>query len=297
MSNATALKKINDALSASFFGIAEEECVTKSGHVIPGKKVLVRQDDGSPIAIVGDRYKTVTNEEIFTGFTRILGKSTLDLDGAKVMVRHSHNYARTFAEIIIPNHEIRVGGPKVGDITQMRLVARNSYDGSTAFIVQAGGYRLACLNGQVLPADTVSYFQSKHVQSLDVNTAADNVSKTLEAFNTSREWFNELRNRKVADGQAYACLAFATRNKEAARLGFPSSVEEMPRGMKGLYDSWKIHAREMGSNAWALYNTMTHFASHHGTDADEPHENIVAAQFRREDRVRETLESPVWTQL
>lgn len=297
MSNATALNKIRDALSASYFDVIQEDCVTASGKVVPGKKVICRKDNGTPLAVVGDRYKMVTNEEIFSGFTNILGKSSLDLTGSKVNLQFSHGGARTYAEIIIPEHSIKVGPAKVGDLTQFRLIARNSYDGSTAFIVQAGGYRLACLNGQVMPADTIGYFQSKHVSSLDVGVAADNISQVLNSFNESREWFNELRTRKVTDAHAYACLAFASRNQEAFRQGYPKSVEEMPRMMKTLFESWTIHRKEMGDNAWALYNTLTHFSSHWGADKEEAHDNAVAAQFRREDRVRETLQSPVWLKL
>jgi hypothetical protein len=73
-------------------------------------------------------------------------------------------------------------------------------------------------------------------------------------------------------------------------------VEEMPRIMKNLFESWRVHQKDLGMNAWALYNTMTHFSSHWGSDKDEDdrHENSAAAQARREDRVRETLESKLW---
>lgn len=299
MSSSTALKKITEALATSFFDVTEEKCLTAGGQEIPGKKVICRKDDGSPLAVVGDRYKVVTNEELFSSFTQVLGKSEICLDGAKVNTHFSHGGARTFAEIILPGHDLKVGGvQKVGDVTQLRLIARNSYDGSTAFMVQTGGYRLACLNGQVT-GTTVGYFAGKHVSSLDVKTAVQNVSNMLDSFNASQEWFSELRSKKVTDKQAYACLAFASRNQEALRQGIPSKMEEAPPMMRTLFDSWTLHKKTMGDNAWSLYNTMTHFSTHWDTDKekDEQHANAAAARFRREDRIRETLQSPIWTKL
>lgn len=293
MSNAQALTAITEAISTSFFDVREETLVTASGVPVPGKKVIVRGDSGTPLAVVGDRYKTVTNEEIFTSFTDILANSSLNLDGAKVIMNESHGGARTFAQIILPEHQITIGEK---DATALRIIARNSYDGSTAFIAQAGGYRFVCSNGQIL-GDTVSYFQSKHVQSLDVKAAAANISAVLDSFERSQEWFDSMRSKPVAGSQAYACLAFAARNAEALRLGYPDKYEDMPPMMRTLFDSWTAHSKALGANAWALYNTLTHFSSHWDSEKESSHPNAAAAKFRREERVRETLNSLEWTQL
>lgn len=292
MSSNEDLIRINEALSESFFDVVERPIVTPEGHVIPGKKAICRADDGAPLSVVGSGYKTVANEEVFTSFTALLEKSKLDLEGAQVITEFSHDGARTFAQLILPSHTLKVGS---GDETALRLIARNSYDGSSAFTVQAGGYRFVCSNGQIV-GDSISYFRGKHVSSLDVKAAAQSISNVLGSFNRSQEWYSSLRSKKVNDKPAYACLAHASRNAEALQQGIPKSEEDMPRLMKTLFESWRTHRAQLGHNAWALYNTLTHFSTHHGTDREdgERHANSAAAKFRREDRVRETLSSKVW---
>jgi len=292
MSNLNEMNHINEALSNAFFDVVEEEVRTESGLVIPGKKVICRKDDNTPLAIVGDKYKTVTNEEVFSSFTNILARSDINLEGAEVSTEFSHGGARTFAQIIFPSHEIKVGDK---DATALRVIARNSYDGSTAFIVQAGGYRFVCSNGQIM-GDNISYFHGKHTPSLDVKMAAEHISNVLDSFENSKEWFESLRTKTVNDPQAYACLAFASRSTEAARVGYVDR-EEMPRSMRMLFDSWLTHKKTMGNNAWSLYNCMTAFSSHWGDDKDEQHANAASSKFRREDRIRETLSSAPWLKI
>lgn len=290
MSNASAMKSINEQMSASFFGIHTEKCVTAGGKVIPGKKVICRTDNGSPISVVSEKYKVVTNEEVFTTFTSVLEKANLNLEGAIVKPEFSHGGARTFAQIILPEHQITVGEK---DPTALRLIAKNSYDGSTSFIVQAGGYRFVCSNGQIR-GDNISYFKSKHVESLDLAAAAQHMAGVINTFEDSKEFYEDLRTKAVSDKQAYACLAYASRNNEAFRVGYVA-YEEMSPTMKKLFDSWKTHQTALGKTAWALYNTMTHFASHWGEDKNS--KNGVASKFYREDRVRETLGAAVWKKI
>jgi hypothetical protein len=284
-----ALNAITESLSSSFFKVREERLTTMGGIQVPGKKVIVAAETGQPIAVVGEKYKTVTNEEVFTSFVDILGRSDLNLDGAKVETEFSHEGARTFAQLILPAHQIQIGE---NDPTALRIIAKNSYDGSTAFSVQAGGYRFVCSNGQVM-GDNISYFKSKHVPSLDVKLAGKHISRVLDSFEQSREWFEKLRVAKVTDSQAYDALAHASRNTEAKRLGLPSNKDDMPRAMKALFESWVTHKTTMGTTGWALYNTLTHFSTHWDVDK-KSHENAAAAKFRREERVRETLVSPTF---
>jgi hypothetical protein len=292
MSSNKSLTAIQEALSSTYFDVCEERLFTANGQQVPGKKVICAKDSGQPLAVVGDKYKTVTNEEVFSSFVNILGNSALDLSGAEVETEFSHDGARTFAQIILPAHQFQVGEK---DPTALRIIAKNSYDGSTAFTVQAGGYRFVCSNGQVMGTD-ISYFKSKHVPSLDVKTAASHISGVLESFENSRDWFDELRGRKVTDSQAYAVLAYASRNSEALRKGLPESKDDMPRTMKALYETWVMHEKSMGRTAWALYNTLTYFSTHWDRDREAKHENAAASKFRREERVRETLQSRVWNE-
>lgn len=278
---------VNEALSSAFFDVETRKCQVAGGKVIPGKKVIVRSDNGEPLAVVGEKYKVVTNEQVFTTFTDVLDRSGLNLEGAIVTPEFSHNGARTFAQIVLPEHQITVGD---NDPTAMRLIARNSYDGSTSFIVQAGGYRFVCSNGQIM-GDNISYFKSKHVESLDLNAAANQVARVIDSFENSKEFFESLRGKNVTDQQAYACLAFACKNREAMRKGFMAR-EDMSPAMGKLYDSWMEHKKAMGATAWALYNTMTHFSTHWGSE--KGHKNHAAAKHFREESVRETLNSPVW---
>ena len=145
-----------------------------------------------------------------------------------------------------------------------------------------------CLNGMVLGKDIASY-KSKHVDSLDMEKASEAIMNALEAFHASGEWFNYLSDRKVTDTEAYACLAHASACREAIERGYTSTVEFMPPVMKKLIQSWQDHKRSMGSNAWALYNTMTYYSTH--WDKDSKRRNLANARAIREENVQKTLDS------
>lgn len=289
MSTNSALNAIRDRLSESYFDVREEEVRTAGGFKIEGKKAIVRESDGSPISIVGAGYKTIKNAELFDSFLTILGKSGLDLEGAETEVEFSHRGARTFAQIILPAHQIEVGK---GDATALRIIAKNSYDGTTAFSVQAGGYRFVCSNGMVT-GDDLSYFKNKHVASLDVNASAERIGEVLNTFERSRDYFDKLRGLPIDDAAAYNALAHANRNVEAMRLGLPDSRDDMPRTMRTLFDSWIEHKTKLGANGWGLYNTLTHYSTHWDAERDNV-ENLAAAKFRREKRVLQTLRLPTF---
>lgn len=86
-------------------------------------------------------------------------------------------------------HELRYRNselPKVGD-TLVEAVIRNSHNGTSAFSMGAGLFRLVCSNGLTVPTSIAESFKLRHNNfSLDdVKELADSFSKKLPMIETS----------------------------------------------------------------------------------------------------------------
>jgi len=150
------------------------------------KKFLVREDTGSPLAIVGDGYKVVHNKEIVDAFEQALDTlpdfkerkvSTYLPFGGSQMYRQ-YDFNKIFVE------------PKVGDITQLRLELVNSYDGKLKGGFKISGLRLKCTNGQSIP-ENFHEISAKHSSKFNLEDIVKSISKALPKFqNIVSTWKN-----------------------------------------------------------------------------------------------------------
>ena len=115
---------------------------------VPGKKALINAKTDQVISIVSDRYKVVTNEEIFSAFCDSVQRSPINAEEARVVVKQTETGGRAMVDFVFPNHYTAVTGDT--SQTALQLCALNSFDGSLRYMVKAGGLRMKCLNGQVL---------------------------------------------------------------------------------------------------------------------------------------------------
>jgi hypothetical protein len=86
-------------------------------------------------------------------------------------------------------HELRYRNselPKVGD-TLVEAVVRNSHNGTSAFSMSAGLFRLVCSNGLTVPTSVAERFTLRHNHFTldDVKTLADSFSQKLPMIETS----------------------------------------------------------------------------------------------------------------
>jgi hypothetical protein len=235
------------------FNVREEQLQTPNGMVIPNKKVLINARSDSYMAVVSNKYRAVSNEEIFSNFCKSLDAAQIDTSEVDIGVKFSNGGARTLVDFTFKNEVIKVPGDT--SETNLRIVALNSFDGSTRYITRVGGFRLACANGSIIGRAIGSY-SSSHIPSLDVEYGAKKVVEMLQNFQKASDFWGELMARKIDDFTAVEVIAqfFGLDAEDDTCMDSGHA-----KVVLALWDSYKL---ELGSNAYALYNSFTDFISH-----------------------------------
>lgn len=110
---------------------------------------------------------------------------------AQLVSRHQsdRNTAKHLVRLQHPGHR-PLAARTLGEVWP-ELVVRNSHDGTTKFHMQAGLFRLACLNGLVVPDGTVAEFETRHHQSaadVVIDGAFEVLEESTKAIATATVW-------------------------------------------------------------------------------------------------------------
>jgi hypothetical protein len=154
--------------------------------------------------------------------------------------------------------------PEVGDYVKFRATAFNSYDGSWAFQNQTDGLRLWCTNG-CTSADTIARVWARHTTHLNVTGEAERIANGLDQAAHFFKTEVVPTKSKVEEG--------TFNKKQATRL-----IEQLGSECEAL-----------GRNKWALYNCLTHWASH--TQDSKLPEGVTRD---REQAIAKAMRSKAW---
>jgi len=112
---------------------------------VPRHVANVRRDSGAVIGIVGEAYAPLQNRVAFSFCDAMTATGRAHWIGAG----ETRGGARVHALMRL-DREIRIGGAEEEEVLAL-LCLRNGHDGSLAVTVSVAPFRLACLNGLVLP--------------------------------------------------------------------------------------------------------------------------------------------------
>ena len=240
------------------FNVRESKVFTDHGE-IAGKKAIINASNNQAMGIVSNRYKVVTNQEIFENFTAGIAASGLDATDASVKILSTPTKSRSIVDFIFPAEAIQVAGDT--SKTALSITAPNSYDGTTRYITKAGGLRMKCLNGQIL-GKVVGAYSATHTDSLDVSESASRVIGMITEFNNAKDYFNNLMSRKIDNDVEVAVIC------EFLKINPSSDFLNNKRFLK-VHNLVTDYQREMGPTAYSLYNALTDFVTHNSARTDE----------------------------
>ena len=261
-------------------------------QVVPNKKVLVRDDNNESVGIVGQNYEVAQHPDAFRTVERIISNSDLDTTGISRDIQVSHDGARAYAVYTLPAHSAGQGKEE----TALQISTRNSFDGSWCFHVEVGAVRMICLNGQVF-LDSFAMFKARHTAGLNMEHAARKLSKAIDVYQNESERWIRWQNTSVTDNQAFKTFAdvagckFITPVKAMTSTVDSLLLEPEVYRNRTLMNLWTQYTNDerkaLGSTAWAVYNTMTHWATHAEASKSTAQKNIAAIQVARQDKVRQ----------
>lgn len=236
--------------------------------IAPKHKAIVNAETNQLIAVVGTGYNVVQNNEAVPKYEEALFKSKLDTTGMQRKVSSSHDGARTVVTYTFPAHEMEVAE---GDNMYLQSTFLNSYDGTWKLGSLLGALRLACTNGQVVHDSYSSYF-GKHTKGLDVDDVVRKLERSLDVYMDNAELWRQYPKTQVSIADSERILeSLAGTNKKT---------------MKILKETHTRYVLEMGSNLWALFNTLTDWSSHAKVRKESNKPSII---INRQHKVRKVL--------
>lgn len=265
---------------------------------IPNKLALVRDDTQNSLGVVSDSYQIAQHPDAFRTVERIIAGSELDLEGVKRTISVSHGGARAYAIYSLPAHTIETDK---GDPSALQISARNSFDGSWCFHVDVGSVRMICTNGQVFLED-FAMFKSKHTRGLNMAHAARKLSNAVEVYAKEVDRWKEWKQTKVQDASAFLVFGRVANCKAISSFysSDPAVLLQEPeiyrnKTLVRLWDHYRANERKaLGSNLWAVYNTVTHWATHTPATKATAQKNIAAIKVKRQDTVRSVFKELAW---
>ena len=216
-------------------------------------RAIVRTDTNKVLGVHGKKYKAIKHDDVVNSVFDALHNSGISKDYShKIEVFEDGRKLRgtiNFPDLVIE--------PAVGDHIHFQIVFFNSYDGSWAFGQQAQGLRLWCLNGCTSP-DTIAKTVAKHTTNVNVTASAAKIQVGLDAFFNSKGMYQEWMREDVPDVAAENFFKGTLCHVKTKTSEHKHNIKQL----ENLMGLWSGNAGYLGKNKWALYNTMTEWATH-----------------------------------
>jgi hypothetical protein len=266
------------------FPVEEQPVYTQDGELIPDHKCIVRTDTGKTLGLHGSRYRMIPHDDVVNSILDGVKASNLTSD-YEVNVDVIEDGRKLRGEIIFPD---LVQQPAVGDYVQFRVSFFNSYDGSWSFSQQANGLRLWCLNGCTTP-DAIAKSRFKHTASVNVDGSAAKIIGGAEHFmGRSKQWQSwmqtRLNNDQVEQFFRSTICKVVTKQQQVTKTN--------EKQLENLISGWNREKVDLGWNKWALYNCLTHWATH-TNDLKSPQ----IARYNREIAISNAMNHKLFTSM
>lgn len=237
------------------------EPVTVAGKALPDYRAVVR-DNGDVLGVVGKQYKPLQNREQFNWFAPFLesGECQFETCGSLKGGRLVWVLAK------INRDDAEVGQ---GDTIKKYLLLTSSHDGSKATSVGFCPIRVVCWNtlSAGLKDRNSTLLKVKHTAKQHKALAAirETVNLVNETFEATAAQYRKLAacNLDAAELRKYVKLVLQLPEDDKAITTRGGNI------LDGIIDLAANGVGNDGKTAWAAYNGVTHYVTHHyGRNAD-----------------------------
>ena len=263
------------------FPIETQPVFDMHGEEINGHQCVMRTDTNQVMGVHGSRYKAVSHDDVVNSILDGVQQADLSSDWT-VDVEVLEDGRKLRGQILFNDLTVE---PAVGDYTKFKVDFFNSYDASWSFTQQASGLRLWCLNGCTTP-DAVAKSRYKHTASINVEGSANKMINGLQHFMSRKEVWQSWMRTSLTDNQVETFFK-KTVAKAFTRQNQISKTNE--KQLENLLGIWADESANLGLNKWALYNTLTYWATHTG-ELRSPH----TARYNREAAIASAMRNKEW---
>jgi hypothetical protein len=224
-----------------------------------GKKAIIRNDTNQLLSIVGKHYEPVTNYQLMH-FTDALTKSgEFELKGFDEL--NDGKIVMAFLKNTNPNLKIN------GCSNEEYMFVGNSFDGTKRFHIGTASNLIRCSNQW---SATLKVFNKKHTSYLDINdTIAQDIIRNYKAKKgILYESFDGMESVRVDENVITRLIKevhvmLATDSKAIKQKDWTSSPS-----MLTLRKSIDREMKDLGNNAFGLFNGVTWYTTHEMRTSD-----------------------------
>ncbi len=240
-------------------------------HVpVPEKKAIVNMTRNRVLGIVSRDYRLVSDREALewaaqccrTVFPETkpaewdVSATDAPSTGGHCTIDLKHNSTALDFSFVPPHQRPEAFGPFIR--------VTNSYNGLRALGFDIGFYRKVCKNGMILPG-TIIQFKFTHLrrdlgEEVTFDVALDRLAKVKSSFS---QYLGALSDCTIAHADFVPMLMAVMRIKQPDPLKPESTVATEWAALDAhLHEIADRYFHELGGNAYAVFNTITDFASH-----------------------------------
>lgn len=216
------------------FNVIRQSIYSK-GTKVDGFVGNFREDTGECLAVTSKKYKIVQNRDVLETI-----ESCLDYGG---FTRQTYSVAggRRMYAVYDFDREQREIAP--GDNLGFRLLAKNSYDGSTGVTLAAGLLRYICANGMVSMAKE-SQVTKVHNNRIDLKFLRDTIKESRFQWLAAVDFYKAMSNRQITQDEGSVLI---------------KKMELGDRRAKRIEETWTNPTYELdhSRNIYNLYNAVT----------------------------------------
>jgi hypothetical protein len=233
---------------------------------IPGKKALVNKLTGLVLGVVSRDYRVVTNQEAVNLARDVCekafpGLSSVEWEAKRASAPRTLSYA--FIDLIHKTHVLNYWDSEIkkDDPFTPFLRVTNSFNGARALRFDIGFMRKHCSNG-VIFEEEVATIKASHSKEALAQLKIEITSRSLpQMWDEFSKFLTSVRS--ISMDTAQSTLALNT----VLRLPDPKPEDKKARaeGLKALSLDLSTrltgYQKELGTNAYAVFNTLTDIAA------------------------------------
>ena len=250
---------------------------TRNGKVIDNAFWVINPLTDEVIGSGKSVHRTANFSSFWDTFREGLGKAGVDTRNAEVKFDGTSNQSALSVSVVLKNYDFT---KQLGEASHMKINVRDSHDQSFKRSVNAMIYRLACLNGMVAPRERLG-LSEKHTTFASPDTVAKVAAEFPLRLEAEAEIMQKMTGIAVDREQV---IDFFRRNVATYRTKAGAKINnKFLERIIGIYDNY----REVGNNAYRVYNTLTHLSTH--VDASRDGTDLERKRFRIEQDIESVI--------
>ena len=273
----------------SLYAIHGDEGLTQ---LIPNRIVSMREDTQDVLGIHSLKYKGVNFRDGIDRCRDIIIKSDLADDSITEEILLTSNSKQCVVTYTLPN--VMIDTPD-GDKAALMIIMTNSFNGVWAFSIQVGLKQWACLNTQISTTEGLVY-KSRHNRFLNLDHAVSVITKSIPILHEQTELWRQWLNEECFNFDALKIIGVTTKNqflinnyRHPAEIVLNDDEVRRSRNIAYLWGAWEKYSKSLGSNMWAMYNTLTDWSTHVETKKSG---SVASIRSRRENIVKKVISDP-----